>query len=62
MPTMLRSGPWLLALGVALTGCSRPASPPQMAAKSPAEKASAVTGPDVVSGSAQVVLTVEGMT
>jgi hypothetical protein len=63
MPTMLRSGPVLLALAVALAGCSRPVNPPQTSAAPSAKKASsAVAGPDLLPGSSQVVLTVEGMT
>lgn len=52
----LRSGSWLVALGVVLTGCGHPVNPPQKVAKS------SVTNLEVVPGASQVVLTVEGMT
>jgi hypothetical protein len=50
---LFRSGPWLLALGVVLTGCS------QSGDRSP--KASVPSSVEVVPGASEVVLTVEGM-
>jgi hypothetical protein len=61
MQILLRSGPLFLALGIALTGCSQSETFPQKVSKSPAKKVSAATGPDVLPGSSEVVLTVEGM-
>jgi hypothetical protein len=62
MQSLLRSGPLFLALGIALTGCTQSQPPPQKASQSPAKKESASTGPDVLPGMSEVVLTVEGMT
>jgi hypothetical protein len=62
MRTMMRSGPLLLALGMGLTGCGQSGNPAQTGVKTPSKNASVVMGPDVLPGSSQVVLTVEGMT
>jgi hypothetical protein len=56
-----RSGPLLLALGVALTGCTPSANPPKEASQSPAKKGLAAITPETLPASSQVVLTVEGM-
>jgi hypothetical protein len=61
MRILLRSGPWLMALGVALTGCSQSALPPQDVSKSSTKKASRATNMEVLPGASAVVLTVEGM-
>ncbi len=53
MSILLRSGPWLAALGVVLSGCSQPVSPPR--------KASVATNVEVLPAAVEVVLTVEGM-
>jgi hypothetical protein len=58
----LRSGPLLLALGVALTGCSQAPTSANKVSESPTKKTLAATTPDTLPASSQVVLTVEGMT
>jgi hypothetical protein len=59
MHILLRSGPLFLA--IALTGCSQSETLPQKVSKSPAKKASGALSLNVLPGSSQVVLTVEGM-
>jgi hypothetical protein len=68
MRVLLRTGPLLLALGVALTGCSQSSAPaPKAAANKPAKAPEAVaekaTAPAEKSSAAnsEYVLTVEGM-
>jgi hypothetical protein len=67
MRVLLRTGPLLLALGVALTGCSQSSAPERKAAADKPEKvvaaahtASAPTESTTAKGS-EYVLTVEGM-
>jgi hypothetical protein len=55
------SGPMLLAVGVALTGCNQPASPPKETPQSPAKRGLGATSVETLPASSQVVLTVEGM-
>ena len=57
----LRSGSLFLALGVALAGCGQSANTPATVSKSTAKQGSPGLAFDVAPGSAQVVLTVEGM-
>jgi hypothetical protein len=62
MRTLSGSGPLLVALGVALTGCNQPASPSKEASLSSVKKGSGTVTLETVPASSQVVLTVEGMT
>lgn len=61
MRILLQSGPWLLALGVVLTGCSPSGNPPSNMAKPSAQKAAQATNLEVFPGGSEVVLTVQGM-
>jgi hypothetical protein len=61
MRILLRSGPLLLALGIALTGCNQSANPPQKVSEFPTKKASGAASLDILPELSQVVLTVEGM-
>jgi hypothetical protein len=61
MHMLLRSGPLFLTLGIALTGCNQSEPSSQKGSNSPAKKVSTATGPDVLPGSSEVVLKVEGM-
>jgi hypothetical protein len=61
MRILRQSGPLVLALGVALTGCSPSANTPQSVSTAPAKKGSGALTLDVVPASSQVALRVEGM-